>query len=142
MSFKDKVLEYKKLFESQAALVTQTSEYFLKNYVRSKIGSKESFNGTFIPGKIYAFRYQQGESKKVYNALPFVLCTDKIKAGEKRFLPGIDLGMTPPDKRLEILAATYDNFKENIENNRQGLKRGSVQSPLALTYANMEKIFR
>ena len=141
MSYKESVKIYKDSFESQSALVNQTTDYFLKNYVRSKIGSKESFNGSFIPGKIYCFRYTPTETKKVFNSFPFVLCTDKMGQTDKRVLTGIDLAMTPPDKRLEILSSTYDYFEEIIKNNITGLKRGSVQAPLPLTYDLTGKLF-
>ena len=59
MSFSEKIKSYKTGFISQSEVVSKTDEYFISSYIKlsNKDFSPEKFNGQFIPGKIYIFRY-------------------------------------------------------------------------------------
>ena len=140
MSFSEKIKSYKSGFISQSEVVSKTDEYFISSYIKlsNKDFSPEKFNGQFIPGKIYIFRYNpkqkpddgKKKEKEFINRLPIVLVFDVKKSKDlNNILYGSDLIATPPDERVKILERIYDFSEGTIDSN----KKSGNQTPVNLS---------
>jgi hypothetical protein len=147
MSYSDNVLNYKSEFISQPDVVSKTDSYFLSTYIKksNKDFKPESFNGQFIPGQIYCFRYntksQPDENRKFINRLPFVLVTDikKNKQGDS-ILHGVDLVATPPGNRINLIGSVYDYSKEEIEKIIKAKRESKASSALQINPSVVKEI--
>jgi hypothetical protein len=140
MSFSEKIKSYKTGFISQSEVVSKTDDYFISSYIKlaNKDFSPEKFNGQFIPGKIYIFRYNpkqkpddgKKKEKEFINRLPIVLVFDVKKSKDlNNILYGSDLIATPPDERVKILERIYDFSESTIDSN----KKSGNQTPVNLS---------
>jgi len=143
MSFSDKLKAYKGEFISQSDVVSKTDQYFINSYIKlsNKDFRPEKFNGQFLPGKIYIFRYnpkpKQGKVEGFVNRLPIVLVFDlKRTKTLDNILYGTDLIATPPDERVKILERVYDFSEEVIESN----KKSGNQTPVNLKSDNVKAL--
>lgn len=144
MSFSEKLKSYKEGFISQSDVVSNTDQYFINSYIKlnNKDFKPQRFDGQFLPGKIYIFRYNpkpknDGKEREFLNRLPIVLVFDlKRTKTMDNILYGTDLIATPPDERAKILERIYDFSEEIIESN----KRLGKQAPVNLKSENVKAL--
>jgi hypothetical protein len=149
MSFSEKIKSYKDGFISQSEVVSKTDEYFISSYIKlsNKDFRPEKFDGQFLPGKIYIFRYNpkqkpddgKKKEKEFINRLPIVLAFDVKKSKDlNNILYGSDLIATPPDERVKILERVYDFSETIIDSN----KKSGSQSPVNLSGDNVKSLLK
>jgi hypothetical protein len=143
MKYSESVLEYKNSFRDMGKLVSSTDDVFKKKYFPGGKSSKK-FLPSFIPGQIYSFFYptdsKVNEKRPFINRNPIVLCTDShTSKNDGTILKGIDLIVTPPLRRIEILSKIFDSFSDILSRNEDAHKKGYSISPILLDDKFLEK---
>lgn len=122
-NYSKKLSEYRGSKDSLSSLVFETDSYFLDNYGNS---SNKNLDAVPLPGNIYTFAYSPSLSisdKVEYtNRYPLVLYLNSEKKGLDIVLKCVDLSVTPPSNRVDILGRYYDHFYPLIE---ESIKSGS-----------------
>ncbi len=145
--YSESVLEYKNKFKSVQEAVNSTNDLFLNKYFYPKSqGGDKKFSLPFIPGQIYSFYYatssEVNEKRKFIDRNPILLCTDYFSLADGGYiLKGIDLIVTPPKRRVDILAKLFDNYHNVLTRNQELYERGGNLTPIALKDSFLERIF-
>jgi hypothetical protein len=128
MDFKEQIIEYRKTDPSIPSLSTKTDVYFLNKYGTDKKGGDFKYDRVLIPGNIYFFTYptntELSEKVKFINRNPLILYISSERVGEEIIVKSIDLTLTPPEQRLEILQKFWDKFQSIIESNKKKVSGG------------------
>ena len=128
MNFEEQIIEYRKSAPSVSSLSTNTDMYFLDKYGVSGKGTSYRYDGTLIPGNVYFFTYNTDAeiSEKVpfINRNPLILYLSSEKVGDDIVIKSIDLTVTPPGQRLEILQKFWNQFKPSVDDGIQRIERG------------------
>jgi hypothetical protein len=134
MEFREKIINYRKESPSVSSLSTKTDLFFLGKYGNSGEGGEIKFNGTFFPGCIYFFNYATDskltEKIKFINRNPLFLYLSSERIGQDVILKGIDLTITPPDQRLQIIESFVDYFSKEIKSNEIKTINGESPDPI------------
>ena len=145
MDFKEQIIEYRKSASSVSSLATNTDLFFLDKYGVNGKGGGYKFNGTLIPGNVYFFTYETNAevSEKVpfIDRNPLILYLSSEKVGNDIVIKSIDLTVTPPEQRLEILQKFYDQFKPSIEEGIKKVERGGSPSVIRVESRNISPLF-
>jgi hypothetical protein len=145
MEFREKVIEYRKEASSVASLSTKTDLYFLEKYGNNGEGGKIKYSGILVPGSIYFFGYntdvRPDEKVKFVDRNPLILYISSEKVGQDIIVKAIDLTITPPEQRLEILQKYWDQFKGTLENNEKSSLKGNPPEPIRLTSKDLPRLF-
>jgi hypothetical protein len=119
----EELSKYRGSSKSLSSLVIETDSYFLNNYGSS---SRDNLESVPVPGNIYTFSYSPSlsisESVEYLNRYPLVLYLNSEKKGLDIVLKCIDLSVTPPSNRIDILGRYYDSFYPMIE---ESMRSGS-----------------
>ena len=146
MDFKEQIIEYRKSASSVSSLATNTDLFFLDKYGVNGKGVGYKFNGTLIPGNVYFFTYETNAevSEKVpfIDRNPLILYLSSEKVGNDIVIKSIDLTVTPPEQRLEILQKFYDQFKPSIDEGIKKVERGGSPSAIRVETRNISPLFR
>lgn len=129
-SFEEQV----KLFRESAQSISQLSQItlntFSDKYSLNGNGGKEKFSG-FLPGKIYTGLYMTdsklSEKNTWINKYPLFFFIGEEKIGNEVILKAIDLNITPPDFRSQILRRIFDEFQNQISENEKNLASGQTE---------------
>ena len=83
-----------------------------------------------IPGNVYFFNYDTDTelSQKVQyiNRNPLILYISSERIGKDIIVKSIDLTLTPPEQRLEILQNFWDKFQPTMEANQKRVAKGET----------------
>ena len=146
MDIREQIIKYREEAGSVSALSTKTDLYFLDKYGLSGKGSSYKYNGTLIPGNIYFFSYetdsQISDKVKFINRNPLVLYISSEKVGQEIIIKCIDLSITPPEQRVQILQSLYEKFSNVLENNEKKSLKGESPDPILLTSKDLPRIFK
>ena len=146
MDFKEQIIEYRKTESSIPALSNKTDIYFLDKYGVDKKGGDFKYTGILIPGNIYFFAYPTNtvlsEKVKFINRNPLVLYISSERVGEEIIVKTIDLTLTPPEQRLEILQQFWGKFQSNIEYNKKKISEGGSPDEIRLTSKDLPSLFK
>jgi len=125
-SFKDQISEYLTSSPSISSLSSKTDQIFIDKYSINGDGGEEQFNGVFVPGKIYVGKYNTdskvNEKIRWINRYPFFIFFSEEKIGDEIIIKGIDLNVTPPEYRAQILEKIHNQFFQLIKENSNNLK--------------------
>lgn len=145
MEFREQIIEYRKESPSISGLSAKTDTFFLKKYGRKEKGGTLQFNGSLIPGNIYFFSYETdskvSEKIKFVNRNPLILYISSERVGNETIVKSIDLTITPPEKRLEILQNFWNQFSSIIQSNERMVGRGMDPEPIRLESKDLIKLF-
>ena len=146
MDFREQVIEYRKSAPSVSALSTNTDLYFLGKYGVNSKGAEYKFDGTLIPGNIYFFTYDTNteisEKVQFIDRNPLILYLSSEKVGENIVVKSIDLTVTPPEQRLEIIQKFYDQFKPLVEEGIKKVGNGGSPSTIRVESRNIPPLFK
>ena len=146
MEFREQIIEYRKEASSVSSLATKTDLYFLEKYGSGGPGGALKFSGTMIPGNVYFFNYdtdtQLSEKVQFINRNPLILYISAEKIGKDIIIKSIDLTVTPPEQRLEILKNFWDKFQPTIEANQKGAAKGESPTEIRLTSKDLPLLFQ
>ena len=146
MDFKEQVIEYRKSAPSVSALSTNTDLYFLEKYGVNGPGAKYKFDGTLIPGNIYFFTYdtntELSEKVQFIDRNPLILYLSSEKVEENTVIKSIDLTVTPPEQRLEIIQKFYDQFKPLVEEGTKKVEKGGSPSIIRVESRSIPSLFK
>ena len=145
MEFREKVIEYRKEASSVASLSTKTDLNFLEKYGNNGKGGKIKYSGVLVPGNIYFFSYntdvRPNERIKFIDRNPLILYISSEKIGQDIVVKCIDLTITPPDQRLQIIQIFWDKFKDILESNDKKSESGESPDPIRLTSKDLPRLF-
>lgn len=144
--YSESFLEYKNSFKDVKEAVNSTDAFFKGKYFYPNSQTDKKFSPPFIPGQIYSFYYttkkEIKEKKKYINRNPIVLCTGYFKVdGIGYVLKGIDLIVTPPKRRNDILTKVFDNYHNVLERNQESYLKGGNLTPISLEDTFLERLF-
>lgn len=146
MEFSEQIIQYRKETTSVASLSTKTDLYFLDKYGSGGSGSSLKFTGTMIPGNVYFFTYetntQLSERVQFINRNPLILYVSSERIGKDTIIKSIDLTLTPPEQRLEILQNFWDKFQPVIESNQKKILKGKSPDEIRLTSKDLPELFK
>lgn len=146
MDFREKIIEYRKGSPSVSSLSNKTDLYFLEKYGSNGKGSEFKFDGILYPGSVYFFNYNTdskiSENTKFINRNPLVLYISSEKINQDLIVKSIDLTITPPDQRIEILQRFQDNFSKILDNNEKKISSSESPDPIFLTSKDLPRIFK
>jgi hypothetical protein len=146
MDFREQIIEYRKSASAVSSLATNTDMEFLEKYGVNGKGGSHKFDGTLIPGNIYFFTYETnaeiGEKVPFINRNPLVLYLSSEKVGDDIIIKSIDLTVTPPDRRIDILQRFWDQFKPSIDEGIQRVERKSSPSTIRVGSKDIPLLFR
>ena len=146
MEFREQIIEYRKEAPSVASLATKTDIYFLDKYGSGGPGGSLKFTGTMIPGNVYFFNYDTDTelSQKVQyiNRNPLILYISSERIGKDIIVKSIDLTLTPPEQRLEILQNFWDKFQPTMEANQKRVAKGESPEEIRLTSKDLPFLFK
>lgn len=146
MDFRDQIIEYRKSASAVSALSAKTDLYFLDKYGVSGKGAEFKFDGILIPGNIYFFTYNTSaevtEKVPFVNRNPLILYLSSERVGENIIIKSIDLTVTPPEQRLEILQKFYDQFKPQIEDAIKRVEKGESPPAIRIETKSLPKLFK
>ena len=145
MDFREQIIEYRKSAPSVSSLSIDTDLYFLEKYGTDGKGAKYKFDGTLIPGNIYFFSYDTNTelSDKVpfINRNPLILYLSSEKIGEDIVVKSIDLTVTPPEQRLEIIQNFWNQFKSSIEEGIKKTEEGNAPNSIRVDSKSIPRLF-
>jgi hypothetical protein len=145
MDFREQIIEYRKSAPSVSSLSIDTDLYFLEKYGTDGKGAKYKFDGTLIPGNIYFFSYDTNTelSDKVpfINRNPLILYLSSEKIGEDIVVKSIDLTVTPPEQRLEIVQNFWNQFKSSIEEGIKKTEEGNAPNSVRVDSKSIPRLF-
>lgn len=145
MDFREQIIEYRKSAPSVSSLSIDTDLYFLEKYGTDGKGAKYKFDGTLIPGNIYFFSYDTNTelSDKVpfINRNPLILYLSSEKIGEDIVVKSIDLTVTPPEQRLEIVQNFWNQFKSSIEEGIKKTEEGNAPNSIRVDSKSIPRLF-
>jgi len=145
MEFREKIIEYRKGSSSIASLSTKTDIYFLEKYGNNGKGGNIKYTGILFPGSIYFFKYnpdsKPNEKIKFIDRNPLILYISSEKVGQDIIVKSIDLTITPPEQRLQILQNFWDKFKDILESNEKKIRKGEFPEPIRLTSKDLPRLF-
>lgn len=136
----DQIKDLRNSFPSISALSADSNSVFLKKYGPGGPGGKISFDGSYLPGKIYIADYStKTKPSKDHpfidrNPLFLYLKSDKSQNGE--ILICLDLNIIPPDYRGEVILKIWNQFIPIIKSNEQG----PGQEPITNLYNSLRTI--
>ena len=146
MEFREQIIQYRKEAPSVASLSTKTDLYFLEKYGSGGPGGSLKFTGTMIPGNVYFFNYdtdtQLSQKVQYINRNPLILYISSEKIGKDTIIKSIDLTVTPPDQRLEILQYFWDKFQPTMEANQKRVSKGEPPEEIRLTSKDLPLLFK
>lgn len=146
MEFREKIIEYRKESSSVSSLSTKTDLFFLEKYGTRGKGGRLKYSGTLFPGSIYFFNYNTdsklGENVKFIDRNPLVLYISSEKIGQDIIIKCIDLTITPPEQRLQILEKFYDKFSSILDSNSKKSFEGESPDSIRLTSKDLPLIFK
>jgi hypothetical protein len=146
MEFREKVIEYRKEASSVASLSTKTDLFFLEKYGNQGKGGNLKYTGVLFPGSIYFFNYNTdsriSEKVKFIDRNPLILYISSEKIGQDTIVKSIDLTVTPPEQRLQILEILYDKFSSVLDYNQKKTSKGESPEPIRLTSKDLPQIFK
>jgi hypothetical protein len=146
MDFREKIIEYRKEAPSVASLSTKTDLYFLEKYGNRGEGGTFKYNGVLYPGSIYFFNYNTDskitDKVKFIDRNPLVLYISSERVNQELIVKCIDLTITPPDQRVEILQRLYEKFSGILENNEKKTFKGESPDPILLNSKDLPQIFK
>ena len=146
MEFRERVIEYRKESPSVSSLSMKTDLFFLEKYGNQGKGGNVKYSGTLFPGSIYFFNYNTdaklSEKVKFIDRNPLVLYVSSEKIGQDIIIKCIDLTITPPEQRLQILESFYDKFSSIIDSNEKRSFKGELPDPIRLTAKDLPQIFK
>jgi hypothetical protein len=139
-NFQDKISEYLSSSPSISQLSSKTNDFFVKKYSIDGNGGNEKFSGNFIPGKIYVGKYNTdskiSEKIKWINRYPLFYFISEEKIGNEIIIKAIDLNITPPENRGQILEKIHQYFYQTIKEN--SLQPKSPQKEILLKSKDLE----
>ena len=146
MEFREQIIQYRKEAPSVASLATKTDLYFLDRYGSGGPGGALKFTGTMIPGNVYFFSYDTDTelSQKVQyiNRNPLILYVSSERIEKDIIVKSIDLTLTPPEQRLEILQDFWDKFQPTMEANQKRVAKGETPEEIRLTSKDLPLLFK
>ena len=146
MEFRERVIEYRKEAPSVASLSTKTDLFFLEKYGNQGKGGNLKYAGTLFPGSIYFFNYNTdakiSEKTKFIDRNPLILYVSSEKIGQDIIVKSIDLTITPPEQRLQILESFYEKFSSVLDYNQKKASKGESPDPIRLTSKDLPQIFK
>jgi len=104
-------------------------------------GAEEIFSGDLKPGKIYLFDYvtdtKLGGKRNYINLMPIAVYSEYKKDTSGEIIDFfIDLTVTPPKNRMEILSEIYEKNSSIIASNKKDPNK--TQEPLDLRYSTIK----
>ena len=145
MDLREQIIEYRNSATSVSSLATDTDLYFLGKYGVDGKGTSYKFDGTLIPGNIYFFSYDTNMelSDKVpfINRNPLILYLSSEKVGDDIVVKSIDLTITPPEQRLDILQKFWNQFQPSIEEGIKKTEAGNAPSTIRIESKSIPRLF-
>lgn len=145
MEFREKIINYRKDAPSISSLSTKTDLFFLDKYGSTKKGGKIEISNVLFPGTILFFTYNTGskinEKVKFINRNPLFLYLSSEKIGQDTIIKGIDLTITPPEQRLQILERFVEKFSPQIKENEKKVNNGESPNPIRVPSDDISKLF-
>jgi len=146
MNLKEQIIEYRKESGSLSGLSTKTDLYFLEKYgVNSPKKDGYNYDGVLVPGNIYFFTYETdsriSEKVKFINRNPLILYISSEKIGDDIVVKSIDLSITPPDKRIDILQSFSDKFSSTLDRNQKETSKGGRPEEIRLSSKELPSLF-
>ena len=146
MEFREQIIEYRKTASSVSSLATNTDLYFLEKYGTNGKGASYKYDGTLIPGNVYFFTYntdaEVSEKVPFIDRNPLILYLSSEKIGNDIVVKSIDLTVTPPEQRLEILQKFWDQFKPQIEDGMKKVEKGGTPSIIRVESRDISSLFK
>jgi hypothetical protein len=146
MSFQEQIIEYRKSASAVSSLAANTDMLFLEKYGVSGKGGSHKFDGTMIPGNVYFFTYETnaeiGDKVPFINRNPLILYISSERVGDDTIIKCIDLTVTPPERRLDILQRFWDQFKPSIDDGIQSVERKNSPSTIRVGTKDIPLLFR
>lgn len=128
MNIKEQIVQYRDEAPSISSLATKTDMHFLGKYGARGEGSSYKYNGTLFPGNLYFFSYQTDSklSDKVQfiNRNPLIFYISAERVGQETIVKGIDLTITPPEQRVEIIQRIAEKFQGEIGEGEKSTQKG------------------
>lgn len=146
MEFREQIIEYRKQASSIGGLSAITDTFFLEKYGVRGTGGSLKFDGVLVPGNVYFFTYETDSkpSDKIsfIDRNPLILYISSEKIGNEIVIKSIDLTITPPENRLEILKNFWDKFSQTIELNSKETSKGRKPSEIRLSSKDLPQLFQ
>lgn len=144
MDIREQIIKYREEAGSVSALSTKTDLYFLDKYGLSGKGSSYKYNGTLIPGNIYFFSYetdsQISDKVKFINRSPLIFYISSERVGQETIVKSIDLTITPPEQRAEIIQRIATKFNSLIDSGEKSIEKGGAPSEIRLSSSNLQTL--
>lgn len=146
MNLKEEIIEYRKESGSLSGLSTKTDLYFLEKYgINSSKKDGYDYDGVLVPGNIYFFTYETdsriSEKVKFINRNPLILYISSEKVGDDIIVKSIDLSITPPDKRIDILQSFCDKFSSTLDRNQKETSKKGRPEEIRLSSKDLPSLF-
>lgn len=146
MNIREQIIEYRKESGSVSGLSTKTDLYFLEKYgINSSRKEGYNYDGVLVPGNIYFFTYETdtklSEKVKFIDRNPLVLYISSEKVGDDIIVKSIDLSVTPPDKRIDILQSFCDKFSPILDRNEKETSRKGRPEGIRLSSRDLSLLF-
>lgn len=143
-NFREQISDYLSSSPSVSSLSKKTDDFFIEKYSLEGKGGIESFPGKFTPGKIYVGKYstnsKPSEKIKWINRYPLFFFLSEEKIGDEIIIKAIDLNVTPPDHRAQILEKIFDYFYQTIKQNSNNPK--SEQKEILLKSSDLQILLK
>lgn len=124
--------------KGKSIAIADTKKWFRTTRNSSGDTSVAKDSSTFVPGKIYVFRYETPINKNaMWDRNPVVLSLGRVDG----FDVGINLNYLSYSKRLDLLDRVYEQFKGRIEQTvskagSDALRQGHINS---MQYENVKR---
>lgn len=138
---REEVMSLIKKSKGRSIATANTKRWFKQMRTSTGDSSIVIYNGTFKPGKIYAFRYENPVNKdRIWDRNPVVLSLGR-KDG---FDIGINLNYLSYPKRLDLLDTVFRQFEKEIQRSikTSGSDALSQMHIKSMTFSNMERILK
>jgi hypothetical protein len=146
MEIREQIIKYREEAPSLSALAAKTDVSFLEKYGIRGEGSSYKYTGTLIPGNLYFFNYETdsklSEKVKYIDRNPLIFYISAEKVGQDTVVKGIDLTLTPPENRVEIIQRIWDKFTGTIEEGIQSVKKGGQPSQIRLDSGDLSSLLK
>lgn len=144
MDIREQIIKYREEAGSVSALAAKTDVYFLDKYGVRGEGSSYKYNGTLIPGNIYFFTYETdsklSDKVKFINRSPLIFYISAEKVGQETVIKCIDLTITPPEQRAEIIQRIGQKFQSVIDSGAKSVEKGGNPAEIRLSSKDLSSL--
>lgn len=144
MEIKEQIIKYREEAPSVSSLSTKTDVYFLEKYGSRGEGASHKYGGVLFPGNLYFFSYETDskitDKVQFINRNPLIFYVSSEKVGTDVIVKGIDLTITPPDKRVEIIQRIGEKFQTAIEEGIEKTEKGGNPSQFKISGSDLSSL--